>query len=256
MINTISILIGFYFYFRKNIFIILAILSILPLILGESRASILLLPFVLLFLFKRDFFTRKLFSRFLIFGAIVGVVLLSIFFISPRREKGLAIYNLQRLYAQHIRERLPYEQRPQGNLANIILANKIISKNWKTQLFGCGLGNASPSIFETYTGPIYSKYQWAHINNQQIGWTILELGYLGLFFFFIIIYRIYKINKLFFNQIEDRFWKAVSFGFTGIIFLSAVGTVYIPVWYLDITGFCFWIFSAAVLSVRRKRGIF
>lgn len=255
MINTICISIGFYLYFKKNIFIILAILTLIPLILGESRGSVLLLPFVLLFLFKRDFFTRKFFSRVLLLSMIIVMVLFFIFFISPTRKEGLGRYSLQMLYRTHIRSPSA-SQLPQGKLTNIIFSNKIISKNWKNQLLGYGLGSASLSIFENYTGPVYSEYGWAEIDNQQIGWTMLELGYLGLFFFFAVIYWIYRINKLFLNQIKDRYWKAISFGFMGVIFLFAVGTLYVPVWHWDITGFCFWFFSAVIVSIGKKKEIF
>ena len=252
MINIICILIGFYFYLKKNIYLILSILLIIPMILGESIGSILFLPLVLLFLFKRDFFTRKVFLHLFTFGIIGVAILFSIFFISPVKEEGLTRYNPVQLFRRHT-----IGSTKVAKIKNIMLANKIVSESRKTQLVGYGLGNASPSFFENYTGFIYAEYEWAHINNQQISWTMLELGYLGLMLFFIIIYRVYKINELFFlNQTKDKYWKAISFGFTGIIFVFVIGTIYTSVWYKDIIGFCFWFFSAAIFSVGKKKAIF
>jgi len=253
MVNIICILIGFYLYLKKHIYLILSILLIIPMILGESRGSILFLPLVLLFLFKRDFFTRKVFLHLLTFGIIGVAILFSIFFISPVKEEGLTRYNPVQIFREHTES--PTIRR--ARIKNIMLVNKIVSESRKTQLVGYGLGNASPSIFENYTGFIYAEYAWAHINNQQISWTMLELGYLGLMLFFIIIYQVYKINELFFlNQTKDKYWKAISFGFTGIIFIFVIGTIYTSVWYKDIIGFCFWFFSAAIFSVGKKKAIF
>jgi len=255
MICTISVLLGFYFSCRRNIYLILALLALIPIVLGESRASILYLPLALLFLFKEDLFKKFLINKIIILVAILGFVLFLIFFAGPRKEKGLAVYNIKKLYNQHTRDRTE-EQLPQGRLANIKLANDILSENAMNRFIGYGPGSASPSVFKNHEGDIYHRYSWASINNQQIGWFMLEFGYLGLFFFFMIILRIYRMNKMFICKIQNKFWGAVSLGFMGIIFVFSAGAFYNPVWYKDLTAFCFWFFTAVIFSTGRKREIF
>jgi hypothetical protein len=66
---------------------------------------------------------------------------------------------------------------------------------------------------------------------------------------------LYRINSRLFKRTDNAYWKALSLGFSGMLFVYIVGLVYYPVLVEDQTAFFFWFLAAAICSVgsRKKR---
>lgn len=75
--------------------------------------------------------------------------------------------------------------------------NKRFFEDLSDQLFGYGLGNCDYSSFDFLCTPFYNNYGWVHYHWFSTSFIYLEMGWIGLVFFFgffILNYR--KIEKL------------------------------------------------------------
>lgn len=125
-------------------------------------------------------------------------------------------------------------------------------------LVGWGPGSTIKSFFQPYNAvaagklPVKIYYGFTHLVT-----TVMEYGYLGLFFIFLLpLYLIFKINRRLYKDIPDPFWKAVSFGFGGMLFsVFLVGLLYQDLMREDVVGFLFWFFAAAIIVIAKKNKI-
>lgn len=89
----------------------------------------------------------------------------------------------------------------------------------------------------------------------QVSRILAEFGYLGLALFLVLMIILYRVNSRLFRRTDNAYWKALSLGFSGMLFVYIVGLVYYPVLVEDQTAFFFWFLAAAICSVegRKKR---
>jgi hypothetical protein len=122
-------------------------------------------------------------------------------------------------------------------------------------LVGWGPGSTIQSFFGSYNAvaagklPVKIYYGFTHLVS-----TVIEYGYLGFLFYFIMpLYILFKANRRFYKKISDPFWKATSFGFGGILFsVFSVGLLYKDLLRQDVVGFLFWFFAAAIVVIAKK----
>jgi hypothetical protein len=122
-------------------------------------------------------------------------------------------------------------------------------------LVGWGPGSTIQSFFGSYNEvaagklPVKIYYGFTHLVS-----TVIEYGYLGFLFYFVMpLYILFKANRRFYKKISDPFWKAISFGFGGILFsVFSVGLLYKDLLRQDVIGFLFWFFAAAIVVMAKK----
>jgi len=123
-------------------------------------------------------------------------------------------------------------------------------KSLLSLLFGYG-----PSRVSSYQNLKYnadSSWKAMQLDQVQFSKTIMELGYLGFILFLVVIYKIYRMNSAFYQNIPNTYWKVMSTGFRGIIFLFVIGAFYNNVWSIDVMAFTFWFLAAAIYSQYKK----
>ena len=141
-----------------------------------------------------------------------------------------------------------------GRISSIqVIYNKLLTIPYGTAL-GAGPGNWSESYFSSYTGNIYQQFSLDYSGINQVASTMSEWGILGLITLFLIILQIYRMNSGLFIVSTDKFWRVISYGFSGIIFLYVMGTTYNPVFYLDSGAFFFYTLAGIIFRINEIQG--
>jgi hypothetical protein len=136
-----------------------------------------------------------------------------------------------------------------GRFDAIKFSHSLVSRRWTTLLVGLGPGNASESFFGEYSGKYYRDYPY-RIDRTFVSSVILEYGYLGLVVFALLLARLYAYNRRAYEIFDSKFWKAVSIGFGGIVFLVVVSSVYNSfIVKIDSTSFLFWFVCGCIFRV-------
>lgn len=80
-----------------------------------------------------------------------------------------------------------------NRLTSITISNKLFLKTYIMRIFGLGLGNCDHSTFDFLSTPFYKAYNLLHYDWLSTAYIYLEMGIIGLIFFFgffIIIYLV------------------------------------------------------------------
>lgn len=251
LISVIGILLGFAIYRKNNnkllIFAAIAFLLV-PLPLTMSRASLLFLPVVLLFLLITNLPKRfrlrlslavstfAVFFATIYFGSsVVGYDLIGYLSSGEAIKRGNKRVTGMQIMLHHLQEK-PYGY-----------------------AFGFGPGTWSESYFGTFSGAVWREFvttgQVGATSSNQIVRTGGEFGLLGLITYLLIIYKVYLMNRNFFRRTSSDYWKAISFGYNGIIFLFVMSTIYVDIFYAGATAFLFWSFAGTIYAIGRRRGL-
>jgi hypothetical protein len=252
-LTIISTMIGFAIYKGLKLRYVFFCLSLIFVwVTSSALAPFFLLPPIVLFLLRRHFPRRYL--PVVVLGCIVVMIpiyyaVLQIFPVVGGTDMGYYLLSPGNVYRGQL------GQQSSGVLnrfSGIAYAHNMIAEDPIKVLVGVGPGNASPSFFSHYSGQFFGiKTSYT----AQLARVILEFGYLGLFFFLMMIFRIFKMNSKFMSGVDDNYWKAISFGFDGTIMAYVLGISYFPVWNDDLVPFTFWFFAAAIYSVGMRRRI-
>lgn len=139
-----------------------------------------------------------------------------------------------------------------GRFQVIKVSNQLLVQDPINFLFGFGPGNASESYFTDYSGRLDKVYSGRKIGGIQYTSIILEFGYVGLLLFLIFLYQLWRFNMRLYDKLDDKFWKAISLGYNGMLFAYIAAWVYNPVWFYDVLAFTFW-FTTTALFVKWDR---
>ena len=251
--GIISILIGFFLYYKIHLMYLLGIPCLLiSLILGSARAALLYIPLTIIFIIRKSLHGKllaKTFAMLLILGIFIGLTLMIPFLREPFNSlikdsiRGLKT----QVNAAVIGPEVP------GRLRSPRMAMEWINREPLSAVIGYGFGSTKESYFEEYTGRFFKTYS---PRTNQLSSTLIEMGYPGLIFYFWLIFIAFAINLRFFRNVKDNYWKAVSFGVDGIIFMHLVGILYGNIWHESYSSFPFWFFLAIIYSLGKKKGIF
>ena len=150
----------------------------------------------------------------------------------------------------------------QGEAAGIISAIEKTYTTLKTDpvrfLIGYGPGSTIKSYFKEYdtkergTRPVGIRYGFTHLVT-----TVIEYGYIGFLLYFLLpLFLLFKMNQKFYKNIKDKYWKAISFGFGGMLFSCFIlGIFYWDLFRIDLAAFIFWFFAAAIYSMGKQHKI-
>jgi len=233
---------------RKTLFYLF--LLFIPLPFAMSRAAFIFLPFVIVFMLLknigRHFIIR--FSYFILFSLIFfGIVKITPFLTGYDIMAYLT--NPQRM----IQMQNKYSDINPGRISSIqIICNELLNKPYGS-ILGVGPGNWSESYFGSYTGSIYQQFSLDFSGINQIASTLSEWGILGLIVLFLIILQIYRMNSILFTISNDKFWRIISYGFSGIIFLYVMATLYVPIFYSDAGAFFFYSLAGSICIMKSNQ---
>ena len=252
---TICMLCALYIQYRPRIvYLIISLLLFVPAILGEAKAFFLYLPITVVFLFRKVIFKSLIRSALIIF-------LLSIFLfaslklfgkfhrISAGKPKNLSVVfssparlTVDDTYAPSITPRIQ----------SMLYAHAQIERDTFNWLFGFGIGS------RTFTDSERQKIPFLILSTALVSQMLVELGYIGIILFFLIFYFVYRMNSRFYWKIEYSFWRAISFGFRGAIFVYVLSNTYTDITH-DLLGFTFWFLASSIYSVaalRKREGVY
>jgi|GEM_PF-6887212 len=145
------------------------------------------------------------------------------------------------------------EEVTSGRVAVAELVTKTLLNDPVKLLFGYGPGTMTESFTQDKASVMESLSIYYGITEFAL--ISLEYGFFGLGFFIWIILTVYRVNHRFFVHVDDPYWKAISFGMKGIIFVSLLALVYTPIFRLDVSGFMFWYIFTILYSVGRQKNI-
>lgn len=254
--GVIYCLIGYQLYHRFNLKLSFVLLLLfIPIFLSQSIASFVLIPIGLILMLSKEIKSNlfKVFS----FGILTILITVIIMFLSGRYFDYATIRNFDIEKIFEIQAKTDFYGRPTGTgkLAALVYTSKLIGERFDTTIFGLGLGSTSKSYFTSFEGELateFSARKGGYGMKPQIARILTEMGIFGLIFYLIFFVYIYNLNSKLYNITNDRFWKSISLGFRGIIFLFAMAFFYRPVLDAEATAFSFWLMSAAVFSLVRN----
>jgi len=243
------------FHWQANPFVLAAVLLV-PLPLAMSRATFVFLPFVLGFLLlrwtwktQRGLVRRKFLIAYL--ALFLGLIVLG----SHATDYDLSAYllNPQRAIAEQLTANSTEAGTQIGRFASLKLIYQLQHTDWFNLVFGFGTGSWSDNYFQAYSGKLwrwYSDLQAA--KTSQIAYYLSELGIAGVVLLLILLFQLFRMNESFLKHCTDTYWSAVSYGFSGVIFLMSLALFYVPILDSDPTGFLLMTLSAMVFSAQNR----
>ena len=264
LIGIMAIITGYYINkkdFSKIKLLFGFIFLIIPMSLNQAKAAFFCLPAMFIFIFRKFLFGS--FKK----SVHITVIFVMIFLASINLADTIItrinisdyLTNPDKVFSytfgsSYISGDLISEA--EGGLrmgSAIVYSHNLISRNVFSALIGFGPGNASDSFFSNANGEYFDEI--LNYSRTQLSRTMLEWGYLGLFLFLILFYFCFRMNHNFYRNINDPFWKSISFGYNGILFLQVLSIIYIQSWTSDILSFWFWFLTSTILVIGKRNGI-
>lgn len=252
MVQMICLLVGLAVVGRIRISRLLLLLVYLAsgLILSESGGAIYLtLPTIMVTVFLSANLSRALGRRrpvwvagFLI--AMLIVTLLAIWLATVVWENSSLYLNITRLVKQELEGRSKVTGKS-GRLFAIVDTLEILGKEPLGRLLGLGPGNWSSSAFGSFEAKQVATHGLV-LKRTQVTVMIAEFGLIGFIVYSLLFWQFYRPNRRAQRFLADPFWKAVSIGFTGIVFLTWATGVYNVAWYHESISFPLWFIGAAL----------
>ncbi|NWF75463.1 MAG: hypothetical protein HXY53_02645 [Nitrospirae bacterium] len=148
---------------------------------------------------------------------------------------------------------------PIGRIPSTITTFETLTKSPELFLLGYGPGSMMKSFFKEFdtkelaTRPIDIIY-----GVTELVLIPIEYGYLGFLIYYLVpLFLLFKINLIFYQNIDDIYWKTISFSFSSIIVsYFLIGVIYMAILRSDLAAFILWFFAASIYSVGRQRKIF
>ena len=141
-----------------------------------------------------------------------------------------------------------------GRTAVAELVVTTLAKNPVHFVFGFGPGTLTESFNKDKTSIHDSLGIYYGITEFVI--LSLEYGFGGLVLFLWLMLTLFRVNQHIFNRVGDGYWRAISFGFKGILFICTLSLFYTPIFRLDVSGFMYWYIFTVLYTIGRQRGLF
>jgi hypothetical protein len=118
--------------------------------------------------------------------------------------------------------------------------------------FGLGLGNVSPSnLGRNFQGSYYSLFQ--NILVISFAYFLLEFGILGVLLIGMLFWLVFA-DSLAVARSDDGLLGAVAAGWTGVISVFLIATVYTDFHYFTSVTFLYWYISGIICARRMSMG--
>ncbi len=254
LLSAIAVLLGF--YLKKTIslrrFLLLALMLFLPTTMNETKGTLFLLPMTLfvpvLFMKNSPEKTRKIAA-----AIIITTVMLALFipiydhFMRPRWGYGLLDFlTMQNRLAGYIAPQISgLSESKLGRLDAVVLPITTFANDIPHLLFGVGIGNASESWFPGFAGEFMDYREMVRGAMSQLLWEVgLGGALLSIWLFYLVLKDCKRVRD------GDDIAASIAQGWTGVLALTLVTTVYINSLAVEVVGYLFWYLSGYIASRR------
>lgn len=259
LIFGISLIVGMMFKKRLAAWMAIPLILLLfaPTTINETKVVLLLFPFALI---SPLFFApgiqnraRKLFAM-----SLVGTIFMIGFFImydvlQGEREGSL----LERMESGNMFSYMykkdkvgKFSEAEVGRFDAIAYAIDKIDDTGNN-IFGVGIGNASPSNTAKLEGEFHKKWYWMEPSKVFFSRVLWEMGYLGILLygvFFVFIFR--DVKKL---ARGDDFVAAFALGFLPVVLIMAASFVYLSTFVAALFSHLFFLYAGYFAATRFER---
>jgi len=138
--------------------------------------------------------------------------------------------------------------------STITILKSLYNKGAINFLFGLGPGSLLKSMFEDLNQRDQAISELGVLyGDNGLSWLGLQVGYLGAFVFFILLYLIFKVSVIFYKREKDPYWQAFGLGITAFSLIMIISSVlYTPFFIHDaISAFYFCLAGIAVTKNYR-----
>jgi hypothetical protein len=136
-----------------------------------------------------------------------------------------------------------------GRLQSIGFVHKSIGKSVKSLVVGLGPGSITRTQFLGGKGLFYEENIELLRHYNSYAYVTIELGYGGFLIFLYMFYKMFSFNKVFSTKVNDKYWRAISIGYSGIIFTIVYSVIYTRSWIHPALAFCMWFLGGAICRV-------
>ena len=230
---------------RKSALVLLAVLFV-PIIVGGANAAFWVFPVLLIFLLfmQRHGVTRAVLAA----GIFIPLYLVGIYAFEGLYKSDFLSRRLKNPSWVYYYEQKEKGERGLGRLAVISFANRMVCENPLTLMFGYGAGAASPNLLAW--GDIYARYGSLNIDRNQLAKGILELGYVGIGLYFLIIMALLMESYRIYVLLGSGWKKSMALACLGSGFLFTVLTVYTAIWTATASSALYWTMHGLLFRMR------
>lgn len=254
---------AFYLVYRKSLlFIGLVLGAITFAIIGGKRGFIFFLPLLLIFLSWHLKDNIRYLFRYAVLGTVIFFIALyfALSFIptlSP--ERGFKS-SLDPEYA--ISFATQYTTRESRGLSwgrtqtNINVFNNLASKGSLHFLFGTGPGAAMKSRFDAFDtrNKLNEEFNIGY-GITGMTWIAMSVGYLGVFFVFLLLFIIMRKCSTYYKKAVDPFWRAYGLSMAAFSFIMIIiNFAYAPIILDDLLASLYFCLSSFIILKANRLG--
>ena len=249
---------------KRFIYILLFVWYMLSFFTASGRAALYIFPFAALFVTNQDIkeaidFIKSYFILFLILA-----VAFTFFIFSGIKHKYYydtkEALSLSALYEQSLTE-----ERYTGRTYAFTIAWESLKEEAVSVLLGVGPGMFLSNTGKFFEVPLFQKYNLESLKYgygeedklllpADIPVLLTEFGFLGLFAFGFILFKIYQNVKEGIKSFDDPFWKGISAGTIGMLLIITVVALGERTYETIYMQFLLWFFVSMVYKMRLIKG--
>jgi hypothetical protein len=250
-------------YVRKRLklwqFVLLFVLLVFPTTINETKASLFFLPIGLLFAFVA---ASKPGRRAKSIAVVSGLLVLFVAVFFPAYDYMVEGRTYGRPLAEtlgnpEVLERNLWKKRDVGTTANeggrvdsIVVSLQSVSSDPSHLAFGYGIGNVSKSALgRGFTGQYFSKFD--PFLTTAFARVVFELGVLGMALVYAFMWLIYVDARAVARRRDDMV-GALAAGWTGVVAIIVLSTVYKDLIIQTSLPYLFWYFSGLIAAARMR----
>jgi len=259
---AIGFLLSFYYFFKNKKIYLLGIVGFIGFsIIGAKRGFIFFLPIVLVYVFwklrdRLNIRLKHVLPALLVLVLSFYTTVRLIPTLNPERRTG-GTFDVSYLfnYGYNYTTRINDEGLATGrSSATIAMINGLYKGGPISILIGFGPGSILKSMFNSFNlqGEIYQEFGVSYGVNG-ISWLIVQVGFLGLVFFSLLLYLILRKSDFLFNQEKDAYWRSFGMGVSIFSFeLLVISLLYSPFFQADSISSFFFCLAGFVVARCEK----
>jgi hypothetical protein len=249
----------------RTMFFTLFFLLLLPTMINETKATVVLLPIGLLTTIVAGSASGqrlKVFSLGLVLLGIFGAILIPVYDMMAANNPYKNEQHLTDFFTNQEEIDKYMETKGGASLGTkhmvrrgdaIRVPLQYLAKDPVNLAFGLGIGNASHSnLGQQFQGTYYDLFQYFAV--LSISTFMLELGLLGTAVVFVL-YGLLFFDSIAVAKQDSGLTGALAIGWIGVIPVIAASTFYTAIHMFTILSFFFWYFAGIVAARRTQLGL-
>ena len=263
LICTALVLTGMLLKHRIGVikFLVIFLILLFPTTINETKVTVVFVPLGLLVTLivgaapgKRLRYGFVAAGLVVVFGAIFVPVYNKIEESDPRKINIVDFFTNEKQLDRYL---AAPEKGPKTGIGGKTLAHRgeaivvpfqYLAKDPVLLAFGLGLGNASPSLVgKNFEGSYYQLFQ--NLLVISFAYFLLEFGLLGVILIGLLFWMVLS-DSLAVSRLDDGLTGALAAGWTGIVAVFAVATVYNSYHFFTSVTFLYWYFSGVICARR------